>query len=74
MGNELRLCLDQHQMDRLEAIFLLHQELFPASPLKREELFQRILEKGLRNCLQELLTNPDERPPGRRNARERLAA
>jgi hypothetical protein len=42
--------------------------------MRREELFHRILEKGIQNWLQELLITPDERPAGRRNARERFAA
>lgn len=74
MENELRLNLDQHLMDRLEALFLLHRERFPSRPVQREELFLNILEKGIQNWLQELLISPDGRPAGRRNARERIAA
>lgn len=56
MGNELRLHLDQHLLDRMEALHLLYQEAFPGIPLHRESLFRQALEEGLQTLLAELLT------------------
>jgi hypothetical protein len=55
MGTELRLHLDQHLLDRVEALQLLYQETATAQPVGREDLFRRVFEEGLSALLQDAL-------------------
>jgi len=58
MKYELRLNVDQHLLDRMEALWLLYQESSPAPPPDREDLLQAVLEEGLRRLLQDQLVTP----------------
>jgi len=61
MGHELRLHLDQHLLDRLEAVRLLSREATPTQALREEELFQMVLERGINVLLQDLLVGHHRR-------------
>jgi len=61
MGDELRLHLDQHLLDRLEAVRLLSREAIPTQALREEELFRMVLERGINVLLQDLLVGHQRR-------------
>lgn len=74
MGTELRIQLDQHLMDRIDALHLLYQETFPHRPMHREELLRRAVEEGLQGLLADLLLAPERCTAGGRKFGRRWKA
>ena len=54
----VRVALDQHTLDRLEALALLRRELDPRSILDAQEALRQAVERGLDLLLCEALAEP----------------
>ncbi len=54
----VRVALDQHTLDRLEALALLRRELDPRSSLDAQEALRQAVERGLDVLLREALAEP----------------
>lgn len=54
----VRVALDQHTLDRLEALALLRRELDPRSAMDTSEALRLALERGLDQLLCEALAEP----------------
>lgn len=54
----VRVALDQHTLDRLEALALLRRELDPRSTLDAQEALRQAVERGVDLLLREALAEP----------------